>query len=73
MKMKLQLDNCTVEYDDSQEVKDAVFQRVLAFAKKEEIFTGESLNQMDSGTIGSLEAMTYILDDIIKFKVNYDE
>lgn len=60
-----------VSYDDSQEVKDAVFARVMEYFVKHEIFDGESLHQMDNPIIDAPNVLSDICDDIIKFEVKY--
>lgn len=63
----------SVSYEDSQEVRDAVFEKIMDYYKKHNVFSGESIMQMDNPVIDAPTVLSDIADDIIKFKVEYDE
>lgn len=62
------------EYIDSPEVRDKVFERVMAYFKKHEAFCGESISQSDEPIIDAPLVMEDIADNIIKFNcIEMDE
>ena len=60
-------------YQDTPEVRDAVFKRVLEYFKKFEAFHGESIHQMDDTIIYAPDVLSDIADDILKFEVCYKD
>ncbi len=67
----LQFDDYTVTYEDSQEIKDKVFERVMEYYRKHEQFIGEGIMQCDDPIIDAPNVLADIADDIIQFKVKY--
>ena len=66
---KIVYEDFIVSYDDSDEVKNAVFERVMAYFIEHQAFHGESIHQMDNTIIDAPSVMSDICDDIIKFDV----
>jgi hypothetical protein len=67
-------DHITVTYDDSQEMKDKVFQYLIDhYFFKYKAFDGETICQCDKPIIGAPFAMEEIADKIIKFEVDYGD
>ncbi len=66
--MKIETENYIAEFNDSQEIKEKVFQKVLEYFKEHEAFSGESILQSDNPIIEAPHVMAEIADDIIKFK-----
>ncbi len=69
----IETDDVIVEYDDSDSVKQAVFDRVLEYFKEFESFHGESICQRDDTIIDAPYVLSDIADDILKFKVTYKD
>lgn len=63
----------TITFEDTPEVRNAVFERVLAYYKKHGVFHGESIHQMDNPIIDAPSVLSDIADDIIKFDVTYKD
>ena len=61
------------EYSDNNQIKQAVFNRVIKYFKTCEAFQGESIYQNDDAQIDAIEVMSDIADDILKFKVTWKE
>jgi hypothetical protein len=68
--MKFETDDYIVEYDDTPELRDAVFDKVMEYFKKHDAYCGESICQMDDPMIDAPYVMADIVDNIIKF--DYD-
>ena len=66
---KFETGNFVCEYDDSETIKNAVFERVMEFFKDHEAFSGESIMQSDSPLIDAPNVLADIADNIIKFSV----
>lgn len=62
-----------VTYNDTQEIRDAVFERVMKYFIEHEAFFGESIHQSDDPIIDAPNVMSDIADDIIKFKFHSEE
>ena len=63
-----------VTFDDSQEVKDKVFEYLITnFYFEYGSFTGECIMQTDNPQIYAPEILSNIADDIIKFKVEWPD
>lgn len=60
-----------IEYDDSPEMKEKVFNRIIQYFKKHNSWSGESVMQCDNPQMEAPEVMAEIADDIIKFKVEH--
>lgn len=72
MKKEIKLEYGKVEYEETQEVKDAVFEAVIGFFKEHEAFNGECIMQSDDPIIYAPELLSEIADNIIEFKVEYE-
>lgn len=63
----------TATFDDSEEAKQAVFQKLLTFFTFHEAFSGESVMQCDGPQIAAPELLSEIADEIFKFKVEHKD
>ena len=72
MKKKIELDTCYVEYEDSQEVRDKVFERVMKYFKENNAYIGEVIHQDDDCIIEAPSVLSDIADDIMCFKYTYE-
>jgi len=68
MTKTIQTEDYKVTYEDTPEVRDAVFERVMKYFKEYECFAGEVIHQSDDPLIYAPNVMSDIADDIIKFK-----
>jgi hypothetical protein len=71
--MKEQIEEYTLEYDDSHKTKYKVFDKLIALFKEHETYDGERIRQGDIPEAVILMLLEDIADDIIKFKVNWKE
>lgn len=62
-----------VSFEDSQELRDKVFKKVLDYYLEHEAFNGESIMQSDNPQIFAPMVMSEIADEIIKFDVEWKE
>jgi UDP:flavonoid glycosyltransferase YjiC (YdhE family) len=60
-------------YEETPELKDQVFERVLSFFKSVDHFTGESLQQSDNVQELAPDLVSDIADNIIKFELTWKE
>jgi hypothetical protein len=65
---KVKTENYEVGFDDSQEIKDRVFDALIEFYCKHEAFSGEVIMQSDDPQIYATELLAEIADDIINFE-----
>ena len=65
--------NCIVTFPDDQATRDAVFELVVKFFLDHETFSGESAMQCDAPQIDAPQLLCDLVDDILKFKVDYKE
>jgi len=63
---------CTVEYENSLETKEALFQKMKEFFFKHHAFSGESVCQCDGPQIEAQELLSEIADEIFKFKSKWE-
>lgn len=70
---EFKFDGYNVFFDDSDAVKEAVFNKILQFYYDNNAFNGESIMQNDGPIIEAPGVLAKIADDIIKFKVEYYE
>ena len=68
MTKTIKTDYSLVTYEDTPEVRDAVFERVMEYFKKCKCFAGEVICQSDNPIIEAPNVLCDIADDIIKFK-----
>ncbi len=57
-----------VEYEDNEEVRNEVFNRVMEFFIKHDAFAAEIIGQADNPIIDAPHVLMDIADDIIKFR-----
>lgn len=62
-----------VLFDDSQEAKDRVYDIMLKFFKKVNMFSGESLSQSDETYIEAPEVLGEVAEEGFKFEVKYND
>lgn len=62
-----------VTFKDDEATKQAVFDRVMAYFKEHEMFSGESIHQCDATIIDAPSVLSDIADDIIQFDVVWKE
>lgn len=60
-----------VSYEETLELKDKVFERVMQFFKVTEHYTGESIMQSDGAYELSPHVLADIADDIIGFEITW--
>lgn len=65
----IETETYVVSYEDNDEIKQKVFDRVMKYFIKHESFHGECIMQMDNPIIDAPSVMADIADDIMKFKV----
>lgn len=63
----------SVKWSCGQDVKDQIYDRVMAYFLKHESFHGESIHQMDEPIIDAPSVMSDIADNILKFEVTYKD
>lgn len=68
---KIETSDFICEYDDSDSIKNAVFERVMEFFKDHVSFNGECIIQNDISLIDAPNVLADIADDIIKFSVEW--
>jgi hypothetical protein len=71
--MQIKVNDYEVSYEETDEIKQAVFDRVMKYFNKHQAFHGEVIMQMDDPIIDAPNVLADIADDIIKFKVEYIE
>jgi len=71
--MKISTPNYEVEFKDTLELRQKVFDVVLNFYLDNESFDGESIIQNDVGSLEGPNLLSTIADDIFKFKVVWKE
>jgi hypothetical protein len=69
----IQMDGYTVEFNDSREMRDAVFESIVQFCQKHGSFAGESIMQRDDPQAEAPVLLSDICDDIIKFNECYED
>lgn len=62
----------TATFEDTPELRDAVFEKLIAFYAEHESYSGESIMQSDNPQIYAPVLLSEIADDLIKFKVDYE-
>lgn len=58
-----------ITFEDTEEIKNAVFEALIAWYKNVEHFEGETIFQSDEGQLGAVEIVSDIADEIIKFNI----
>ena len=62
-----------VSFEDTRELRDDVFNKLMEYFKSNECFTGETLQQSDDCIIEAPEMLSDIVDNLIKFKTKWVE
>lgn len=70
--MKIEFPGYEVTFDDSQEMKDKVFDCLIEWYKKHEAFHGECIQQSDRCLENAPDILAKIADDIIKFDEKWE-
>jgi len=65
-------DDFIVSYEDNKKIRDNVFKSVIEYYFKHNSFDGESICQNDNPIIEAHQVLAEIADNIIKFKVEYN-
>lgn len=68
MKKIIKIEDGTIEYEDNQDIRDAVFERVMEYFKEFNAYAGEVIHQSDDPIIYAPNVLSDIADEIIKFK-----
>lgn len=72
MKVTRKVDGFVVTYEHDEKTRDAVYQAVLDWYFKHEVFAGESLVQMDEPVIDAPILLSKIADNIMGFDVAWE-
>ncbi len=67
------IDGGTATYNNSQEVKDEVFARVIKYFIDFQVDSGMDIVQSDDAIMGAPELLAAILDDVVEFDIAFDE
>lgn len=73
MKKSLKIENGIVEYNDSKEIKNLVFDKLMEYFNKYEVYSGETIMQCDELHMEVPEVLSDIADNIIKFNVKFND
>ena len=71
--VRIETKDYIVEYDDSVEIRNKVFIRLIEYYTQHQCFDGESIMQMDNPIIDAPVVLSDIADDIICFKTEWKE
>lgn len=69
----IQVDDLFVSYEDTLEMRDEVFNRVLNFYVEHQCFFGEVLMQADNPQIEAPNFLAEMLDEVFMFEVEYKD
>ncbi len=69
----IQYSDHSVSYDDSQEIKNAVFDRLMVYFNEMEAYCGDTIAQSDKCQENMVELLCVIADKIIKFDVKWED
>lgn len=69
---EFRVDDYIVEFDETPELKEAVYNKVLQWFIDNELFHGEMVMQTDRGNIESVTVMTELADKFC-FDLTYEE
>ena len=64
----IQHEDFAIEFHETPELKEKVYQAVLDYYKKHQAYAGEVIMQDDNCIINAPEVLANIADDIFKFK-----
>jgi hypothetical protein len=68
MTKTIQTEYSKTTYNDTPEIRDKVFERVMKYFKEYECYSGEQIHQSDDPIIYAPYVLSDIADDIIKFQ-----
>ena len=68
---RVETEDFIVAYLINQKVKDKVFDAIISWCLKYELFSGESIMQSDKGTFQAPVLLSDIIDDILKFEIQW--
>lgn len=63
----------TITFDDSPEAKDRIFNLMLDFFKRVDMFSGECLTQSDETYIEAPNILAEVAENGFKFEVEYKD
>lgn len=71
--MKIEKPSCTVTIDDTPEMREEVFKRVVGFFVEHEVFSGESVMQCDAPQLAGPEFLADMVDEVLKPDVEWHD
>lgn len=60
-------------FEDSVDLRNAVFEKVVAFFQKHETFHGEVIMQSDAPQLDAAPFLASMADELFRFKVEYKD
>lgn len=73
MEVTIQKDGYRVLYQDTPEIREKVFARVMQYFKEHDTYTGEGIHQTDNCIIDAPNVMSDIADDILECRHEEDD
>lgn len=73
MQRVLETEDFRVKFEETAELKEQVFERVLAFLTKHEAFYGESLMQSDGPQIEAPDFLAELVDEVFQFDAEFKD
>ena len=70
---KIKHEDLTITVNDTQEIKDHVFDLLLTYIVENRVLSGETVYQSDRFSETIYEFMADIVDDVLKLNVKYDD
>jgi len=64
----IEFEDCIFSFDDSEEMKNKVFEAVIDWFTEQEQFSGECITQCDNAIIDAPNFMAHLADDVIQFE-----
>ena len=71
--MKCYDGDVTVEYNDSEQTKEKLFNTMLEFFKEHDCYCSESYMQCDAPQIAVDEMMEEIIEEVFAFEAEWDD
>jgi hypothetical protein len=71
-KIKIE-DYYSIVFEESNELKDKVYESVLNWFIKHKSFHGETIMQNDDTLINAPDFLSDVCDDMFKFKIEYND
>ena len=66
-------DEVKVSFDDTEELRRAIAEKVYAYFVEHEVWSGEQIHQSDGPIIEAPHVMSAIADELMNFEVKYLE